>query len=905
MTTAEAVPEDYLRVDIVLDAEYTSIVKLQTEHIAKARVTEVTKALVKFKGLGYEDVVWMKPPSQQDIERWADFKFAYEDWVVGAYIREPGQKDLKANLAKVRNEDFGSSLEIKSQPDNLVGGKLMSYQLEGLNWLYYQWFKQQNAILADEMGLGKTIQVIGFLATLKETHGCWPFLVVVPNSTCPNWRREIKRWAPSLRVVTYYGLAEARKLAAKYELFAEGKKTLGCHVVVTSYDAASDPEFRQVFRGVHWAGLVVDEGQRLKNDKGLLYGALNALKPPFKLLMTGTPLQNNARELFNLLQFLDSSINAQQMEEQYVDLTKENVAELHDKLRQCFLRRTKAEVLTMLPPMAQIILPVSVSVLQKQLYKSILAKNPELLKSIMTSTKKSTGKDEKANLNNILMQLRKCLCHPFVYSKNIEVRNDNAASSHRNLVDASSKLQLLEIMLPKLQERGHRVLIFSQFLDMLDIIEDFLDGLGLFHERLDGTTGSLQKQKKIDAFNADGSQLFAFLLSTRAGGVGINLATADTVIILDPDFNPHQDIQALSRAHRIGQKKKVLVFQLLTRATVEEKILQVGKKKMALDQVLIEQMDNDEDEPKDIASILRYGAEAIFKDEDPQEIKYDSASVDRLLDRSQIENTQEGTDKSAESQFSFAKVWVNDKAALEEGLGDTSEQVSDPSVWEKILEDRRKAAAKEAAAKEEALGRGRRRRQAVDYSTQDGHVLDSPPTGRAKSRGKPSRNAESDDTDFQEESEEEEGLTAEEDAEVSVHEIEAPPTSQRSRGLLASQNSPVDFKDALKRSPEAKELTDLAKKKITGIIGDLNQRKRKKKDVLARHEAELRAIEEGQLAEPPMPSTSYYNTNHYPYMGVSGDRSGLNTAQYNTTVHHTSNFQNGKQDDRNPRYSLY
>lgn len=422
-------------------------------------------------------------------------------------------------------------------------------------------------------------------------------------------------------------------------------------------------------------------------------------------------MQNNARELFNLLQFLDSSINAQQMEEEYVDLTKENVAELHKKLRQYFLRRTKAEVLTMLPPMAQIILPVTVSVLQRQLYKTILAQNPELLKSIMGSTRAS-GKEEKASLNNILMQLRKCLCHPFVYSQNIEVRSDNAATSHENLVEASSKLQLLAIMLPKLQERGHRVLIFSQFLGMLSIIEDFLDGLGLFYERLDGSMGSLQKQKKIDAFNADGSQLFAFLLSTRAGGVGINLATADTVIIMDPDFNPHQDIQALSRAHRIGQKKKVLVFQLTTRATVEEKILQVGKKKMALDQVLIEQMDHDEDEPKDIASILRYGAEAIFKDEDPQQIKYDSASVDRLLDRSQIENTLGGKDKSAESQFSFAKVWVSDKNLLEEGLGDdVSDKISDPSVWEKILEDRRQAVAIEAAAKEEALGRGRRRRQ--------------------------------------------------------------------------------------------------------------------------------------------------------------------------------------------------
>lgn len=226
--------------------------------------------------------------------------------------------------------------------------------------------------------------------------------------------------------------------------------------------------------------------------------------------------------------------------------------------------------------MAQIIIPVTMTVVQKKLYKSILAKNQELIKAIFGGSQKLKQTD-KSNLNNILMQLRKCLCHPFVYNREIEEKTENLALSHRNLVEASAKLRLLEIMLPKLQERGHRVLIFSQFLDMLDMVEDFLDGLGMFYQRLDGNMNSLQKQKRIDEYNAPGSTLFAFLLSTRAGGVGINLASADTVIILDPDFNPHQDIQALSRAHRIGQEKKVLVFQLTTRNSVEEKIMQIGK----------------------------------------------------------------------------------------------------------------------------------------------------------------------------------------------------------------------------------------------------------------------------------------------------------------------------------------
>ncbi|KAL2043690.1 hypothetical protein ABVK25_012528 [Lepraria finkii] len=221
MSTEEAVPEEYLRVDIVLDVDYKDVVRQPTGEGRQGAHQEVNQALIKFKGLGYEDVVWMKPPREEDTERWTDFKAAYDDWVMGFFIRQPIQKDLRSHLVQMRKQDFEKSLVMKKQPESLTGGEMMGYQMDGLNWLYYQWYKQQNAILADEMGLGKTIQVIGFLAALKQVHGCWPFLVVVPNSTCPNWRREIKTWAPSLRVVTYFGAAEARKLTYKYELFPQ------------------------------------------------------------------------------------------------------------------------------------------------------------------------------------------------------------------------------------------------------------------------------------------------------------------------------------------------------------------------------------------------------------------------------------------------------------------------------------------------------------------------------------------------------------------------------------------------------------------------------------------------------------------------------------------------------------
>jgi chromodomain-helicase-DNA-binding protein 4 len=289
MTTEEAIPEEWYRVDIVLDVKYTSIVSKPDKEIALARVKDVSEAYVKYKGLGYEDVVWEKPPSPEDGERWNDFKVAYEDWVEGRFIHLPNQQSLRKHLKDVRTQDFESKLIQRAQPAGMVNGQMMDYQLEGLNWLYFKWFKGQNAILADEMGLGKTIQLIALFSLLVQTHKCWPFLVVVPNSTCPNWRREIKKWAPHLRVVAYYGSSAARKLTYDYELFPHGNDDLQCHVVVTSYEAVTDIHSRKLTRKIPWAGLVVDEGQRLKNDENLLYEELRYLKAPFQVLLTGKP----------------------------------------------------------------------------------------------------------------------------------------------------------------------------------------------------------------------------------------------------------------------------------------------------------------------------------------------------------------------------------------------------------------------------------------------------------------------------------------------------------------------------------------------------------------------------------------------------------------------------------------
>ncbi|KAF4975261.1 hypothetical protein FZEAL_7928 [Fusarium zealandicum] len=709
-----AIPDEFIMPDIILNAKFhSSVPRPRTKEDELANMANVSRIFVKFQGLGYDDVVWDSPPTEDMGDIYASFVEAYYEYVEGKYFKSESNHKIKDRVKAYKAEAFE---ELEEQPAGLKRGKLMGYQLEGVNWLLGNYHQGRSVVLADEMGLGKTVQVVGLVTSLIQYNpNCWPFLIVVPNATCPNWRREFKQWAPDVRVVAYHGGKAPQELAYKYELFPNQSMDMKAHVVIMSYDSAQDPQTKTLFKSISWQGLVVDEGQRLKNDQNLLYGALRSMKIPFRLLLTGTPLQNNKRELFNLLQFIDEAQKAEELDAEYAVLDKETLPKLHSKIRPYFLRRTKAGVLKFLPPMSQIILPVTMTVIQEKLAKSIMAKNPELIKAMFSNSK--MNKKERGSLNNILMQLRKCLCHPFMYSEAIEERHHDPTVLYRNLVEASGKLLLLENMLPKLKERGHRVLVFSQFLQQLDIIEDFLGGLGYEYRRLDGSMGSLEKQRRIDAFNAPESSVFAFLLSTRAGGVGINLATADTVIILDPDFNPHQDIQALSRAHRIGQKNKVLCFQLMTTDSVEERIMQIGKKKMALDHALIESMDDDDLAGDDLESILKHGAQALFSDTyEKKSIHYDSAAVDALLSRTSMEETK----ADDETAFSYARVWSNEKTGFEAGLA--TEETHEPealnsSVWDRILAQREAEARREAEANREVLGRGGRRRQAINYKT--------------------------------------------------------------------------------------------------------------------------------------------------------------------------------------------
>lgn len=710
----DAIPEEYVIPDVVFAVTYTGYRPSNKEN-DRANVHKISKIYVKFLGLGYDASVWDDPPKTTSGYLYQAFLEAYDEYLSGKYFKDDPAYKMKERLSQFRDLRFDADIEYKAQPTSLKGGALMGYQIEGLNWLLYNFHLKRNAILADEMGLGKTVQVVALISSLvQDQPQIWPFLVVVPNATCANWRRELKKWTPELRVVTYYGGRVAQGLAYQYELFPDKSNKMRAHVVVMSYDSAQDDQTRSLFKSVQWQGLIVDEGQRLKNEDNLLYGALRHMNIPFRTLLTGTPLQNNKRELFNLLQFVDSTKIAAELDEEYSELTAENIPKLHSLIRPYFLRRTKAATLKFLPPIARVIVPVTMTVLQEKLCKSIISKNSQLINAILAKGKAKVT--ERGSLNNILMQLRKCLCHPFLYSEAVEHRVEDAQAEHANLVEASSKLLLLGIMLPKLMERGHRVLMFSQFLGQLTIMEDFLTGLGLTFSRLDGSMSSLEKQRRIDAYNAPDSPIFAMLLSTRAGGVGINLATADTVIVLDPDFNPHQDLQAVSRSHRIGQKSKVLCFQLMTKGSVEEKIMQIGRKKMALDHALIESMDEKEgDAGNDLESILKHGASALFSNDEKDTITYDSTSVDKLLDRSDMQRDDEpeagGETRPADKAFAYARVWANDEGDLTaDSPTDEADPVINPSVWDNILKEREEDARREAEANKEVLGRGGRRR---------------------------------------------------------------------------------------------------------------------------------------------------------------------------------------------------
>ncbi|KDQ19888.1 hypothetical protein BOTBODRAFT_27309 [Botryobasidium botryosum FD-172 SS1] len=679
----------------------------RNDELTSDDVEDVVWCFVKWDDLDYEDATWDSPPPRGTPE-WAAFEAAFKAFLAA---REVVVIKLNAREAARRDEREKKNWNFTYQPKFVTKGKLMPFQLEGLSWLYRNWWNKQSSILADEMGLGKTVQIATFIGILVLQRKVFPILVVVPNSTITNWIRELEKWAPGVRAVQYNGVAKSRDIIRQYELQHPGGAPK-YHVLVTTYDTIiNQKDFTQVFKSVsRWEALIVDEGQRLKSDSSILFRRLNDLHSMHRILMTGTPLNNNIRELFNLMNFLDPDEwdHLDELAREYEHLTPELISELHTRLKPYFLRRIKIDVMQDLPAKREVFVPVSLTPIQKEVYKSILSQNLELLGNIAKlSSARSTSTVStkvKANMNNILMQLRKCMQHPYLVDRELEPAGLSDAEAHKRLVDSSSKLRLLKIMLPKLKAKGHRVLLFSQFVIALDIIEDFLSGEGYKFIRLDGNTKQTERQKDMDRFNEPGSDVFIYILSTRAGGVGINLWSADTVIIFDPDFNPHQDLQAIARAHRMGQTKPVLVFKLMVKSYAEEKIVQTGKKKLVLDHLIVQKMD--EEPGEDIKSILTFGAKALFTDEGPSDIAYSDHDVEQLIERiEQQADEPEDTSQSSSMAFGFAKVWELEKNTMTEVAETTDNDADD--FWATVLE--RSHAEQQKRDAERQTGRGVRR----------------------------------------------------------------------------------------------------------------------------------------------------------------------------------------------------
>ena len=509
-----------------------------------------------------------------------------EEETTGEKTEEAQEQDYYQIAHKVKET-------ITEQPGILVGGSLKSYQIQGLQWMVSLYNNRLNGILADEMGLGKTIQTISlitFLIEKKKQNG--PFLVIVPLSTLTNWTLEFEKWAPSVHKIVYKGAPSTRKTLS-YQV-----RQGAFQVLLTTYEYIIKD--RAVLARIKWVHMIIDEGHRMKNANSKLTTTLvQYYNTRHRLILTGTPLQNNLPELWALLNFVLPKIfnSVKSFDEWFntpfantggsekIELSEEEsllvIRRLHKVLRPFLLRRLKKDVEKDLPDKVENVIKCQLSGLQKKLYDQ-MKKHGMLFVS-------EEGKNKQGikGLNNTLMQLRKICNHPFVFE---EVERSIVPNGGNNdqLWRVSGKFELLDRILPKFQRTGHRVLMFFQMTQIMNIMEDFLHYRGLKYMRLDGSTKADDRSALLKDFNAPDSEYFVFLLSTRAGGLGLNLQTADTVIIFDSDWNPHQDLQAQDRAHRIGQTKEVRILRLITEKSIEESILARAQYKLDMDGKVIQ-----------------------------------------------------------------------------------------------------------------------------------------------------------------------------------------------------------------------------------------------------------------------------------------------------------------------------
>ena len=599
---------------------------------------------VKWKGLTYEESTW---------ELASDISGQFQD-KIDQYLDRTSRSWLSDK--KETNPDTRSRMvKLEHQPDYITNGELRSFQLRGLNFLCLNWTRGNNVILADEMGLGKTVQTVSFLSWLRNNRRQeGPSLVVAPLSVIPAWCDTFNNWSPDMNYVVYLGPEEARSIIRENELLVDGNpKKPKFNVLVTSYEfILQDWQFLQTIK---WQTLAVDEAHRLKNSESQLYGRLVSFGVPCKVLITGTPIQNNLSELSALLDFLNPGkvVIDEDLDSLSAADAQEKLEALHQSIAPYILRRTKETVESDLPPKTEKIIRVELSDVQLEYYKNILTRNYSALSDA------SGG--YKSSLLNIMMELKKISNHPYMFpgvEDRVLAGSTRREDQIKGLIASSGKMMLLDQLLSKMKRDGHRVLIFSQMVRMLDIIGDYMSLRGYKFQRLDGTIAAGPRRMAINHFNADDSEDFCFLLSTRAGGLGINLMTADTVVIFDSDWNPQADLQAMARAHRIGQKRPVNIYRLVSKETVEEEVLERARNKLLLEYLTIQAGVTDDgkaafketlnkkglktDGPsssEDIQMVLKMRSSKMFEQSGNQE-RLEQLDIDSILENAEVTKTK-------------------------------------------------------------------------------------------------------------------------------------------------------------------------------------------------------------------------------------------------------------------------
>ncbi|CAN9181923.1 unnamed protein product [Alternaria alternata] len=532
----------------------------------------------------------------------------------GAAAERRRKTEQEEDAELVREEKHGGHNEtvFRESPGFIKGGTMRDYQVAGLNWLISLHENGISGILADEMGLGKTLQTISFVGYLRYIAGIHgPHLVAVPKSTLDNWKREFAKWCPEVNVLVLQGDKDARAELIKERLVPDG-----FDVCITSYEMILREKSH--LKKFAWEYIIIDEAHRIKNEESSLAQMVRMFNSRSRLLITGTPLQNNLHELWALLNFLlpdvfgDSAAFDDWFSQQNAD-SDAVVKQLHKVLRPFLLRRVKADVEKSLLPKKEINLYVGMSDMQVQWYKKILEKDIDAVNG------GAGNKESKTRLLNIVMQLRKCCNHPYLF-EGAEPGPPYTTDEH--LVTNAAKMVMLDKLLKRMKAQGSRVLIFSQMSRVLDIMEDYSVMRDYKYCRIDGSTAHEDRIQAIDDYNKEGSEKFLFLLTTRAGGLGINLTSADIVVLFDSDWNPQADLQAMDRAHRIGQTKQVYVFRFVTEMAIEEKVLERAAQKLRLDQLVIQQGRSQQPvknaaSKDELLTMIQHGAEKVFASKGP------------------------------------------------------------------------------------------------------------------------------------------------------------------------------------------------------------------------------------------------------------------------------------------------